>query len=396
MLSGGDVAEKSSRMHVLILGLFAPEYMIAYANALVKHCAVSLLLTRQNFSELLPKTENLVDGLPGPGFLDPEIDLQLMDYPRGSFFTKIGFIRRLIQQVRALHPDVFHYHSGGDPWAPLAIIALRNYPLVVSIHDAAHHPGDKPPKIILTMKNTLLTRLADQVIVHGYQQKDILQRLYSLPLAKINVVYLGAPEIFQQLSPLRGQPHPMTILFFGRVQQYKGIDTLVRAVPLILAQAPGARIVVAGPGDSPYLREAAEKFPDTFEIHNRFIKAEEVGAFFQRAACVVLPYLDATQSGIIPTAYLFRRPVVATRVGSIPEVVEQGKTGFLIEAGDENALAEAVVRFLQDPQLCRAMGEAGAEKLKCELSWPELAEKTGGVYEKAVDWRKGFSKTQQH
>jgi glycosyltransferase involved in cell wall biosynthesis len=112
---------------------------------------------------------------------------------------------------------------------------------------------------------------------------------------------------------------------------------------------------------------------------------EEVQQFFQRATVVVLPYLDATQSGIIPTAYMYKRAVVATKVGSIPEVVDHEVTGILIEPGNEKSLAEAVIRLLLDPNLRTSMGEAGYQKLQQELSWKSIAGKTLQVYESALN-----------
>jgi glycosyltransferase involved in cell wall biosynthesis len=158
---------------------------------------------------------------------------------------------------------------------------------------------------------------------------------------------------------------------------------LIKATPHILAKVPDARIIIAGAGDCPSIHEAANAYPYTFEIHNRFIQADEVGRFFLEASLVALPYQDATQSGIVPIAYLFGRPVVATRVGSIPEVVDDGKTGLLVEPGDEQSLANAVVKLLRDPDTCKSMGKAAAAKLEQDLSWQIIAKKTLQVYENA-------------
>lgn len=371
-------------MQVLIIGLFAPDYMIATANAMAPYSRLTLMLTRQNIAGLLPGDPNPIPKLQQMGILDPAVALHLVDYPKGSYLHKVRFIRNMLQDIRVLQPDILHYQSGGDPWVPLILPFLRGFPLVVTIHDASYHPGDKPPKIILNLKNSLLTRLADQIIVHGKQQADVLCRQYHTPLKKINPIYLGPPEIFKKLSNHKWHSDERTILFFGRVRPYKGIDTLIGSAPLILANVPDARIVIAGAGDCPSIQQAAIEYPDTFEIHNRFIYAEEVSRLFQKAALIALPYLDATQSGIIPIAYMFKRPVVATRVGSIPEVVEDGKTGLLVEPGDERSLADAIVRLLLSPDLRRSMGEAGNLKLQQGLSWKSIAEKTLKVYEFAM------------
>jgi starch synthase len=370
-------------MRVLIIGLFAPDYMIAIANAVAPYCQVTLMLTRQNIAGFFPNDPDPISNLKKLDILEPSASLQLIDYPKGRYVQKVKLINNLRREIRSFRPDILHYQSGGDPWLPLALPFLRSFPLVVTIHDAAHHPGDKPPKIVLTLKNALLTRLADQIIVHGQQQAEVLHHHYHTPLRKINAIYLGPFEIFKKLSRDQIHSDKKTILFFGRISPYKGIETLIKAAPLILSDVPDARIVIAGAGDCPSIQEAANANPATFEIHNRFINVDEVGRFFLGATLVVLPYQDATQSGIIPIAYMFNRPVVATRVGSIPEVVDNGKTGLLVEAGDERALADAVVRLLLDPNLCESMGKAAAIKLEQDLSWQSIARKTLQVYENA-------------
>ena len=104
--------------------------------------------------------------------------------------------------------------------------------------------------------------------------------------------------------------------------------------------------------------------PDKFIVHNRWISDEERAAAFQQTRVVVLPYVEATQSGVVPIAYANSKPVVATRTGGLPDVVDDGKTGILVEPRDEVALANAVIKLLKDTKLCDSMGNAGKRKLQ--------------------------------
>ena len=122
----------------------------------------------------------------------------------------------------------------------------------------------------------------------------------------------------------------------------------------------------------------------TFEIYNKFISHEEVSELFQRASVVVLPYIDASQSGIVPIAYAFKKPVVVTNVGSIPEVVDDGKTGFIVPPRDSKALADAIIKLLKNDKLRKEMGEHAYKKMKEELSWDKIAKKTIEVYKEAI------------
>jgi len=100
---------------------------------------------------------------------------------------------------------------------------------------------------------------------------------------------------------------------------------------------------------------------------------------------VVLPYIEASQSGVIPVAYTFAKPVIATTVGGLPEMVDDGQTGYLVPPRDERALANAVVRLLQDQTLRRRMGANGKLKVETECSPDQVAQQTSAIYHQAVN-----------
>jgi glycosyltransferase involved in cell wall biosynthesis len=176
-------------------------------------------------------------------------------------------------------------------------------------------------------------------------------------------------------------------LFFGRIWEYKGLEYLIRAEPLISEQVPDVEIVIAGEGeDFQRYRELMAR-PDTFRVHNAWISNEQRAEFFNEAAVVVLPYVEATQSGVVPIAYAHGKPVVATRVGSLPECVDDGRTGLLVPPRDEHALAKALIRLLQDDELRREMGSAGRRKLNEECSDEIVAAKHLEAYRRAVQAR---------
>jgi len=127
---------------------------------------------------------------------------------------------------------------------------------------------------------------------------------------------------------------------------------------------------------------------DNFIVHNYRIPYKEGAELFQRCSVVVLPYIDASQSGVIPTAYGFKKPIVVTDVGSIPEIVDDGVTGFIVPPRNTEALADAIVKLLEDEDLRKQMGESAYKKLKTDLSWDKIAEKTIEVYKKAINEHK--------
>ncbi|WP_219416025.1 glycosyltransferase family 4 protein [Pseudonocardia nigra] len=175
-------------------------------------------------------------------------------------------------------------------------------------------------------------------------------------------------------------------LFFGTWTAYKGIDVLLDAWPEVRRRVPDATLVLAG-GVSGIDHEAlvvrAEEVGGV-EAHPGYVAREDVPGFFSRARVVVTPYIRASQSGVAHLAYTFDRPVVASAVGDIPDVVADGRTGLLVPPGDRAALAEALAALLADPVRAQEMGAAGARWLATEASWATVAERVEAGIEKAV------------
>lgn len=372
-------------MHILLIGFIAPDYVIALANVLTKTNNVTLFLAKQRLASYFPKSSNLEIELRNKQLLDSAVNLYLIEYPKGSYFRKVRLIFELKQKIFSIHPDVIHYQSGSSVLISFLLPWLHHFPIVITIHDPFPHSGSWLAGMIARFDNQLMTRSANQLIVHGREQADVLQKAYRLNLMNINVI----PHISQDMYNSNISAHQASVthkvLFFGRLRAYKGLEVLIRAAPLIAASVSDMRIVICGSGYYPIVHEAAAKNPSWFEVHNRFIEADEVPSIFQQAAIVVLPYLDATQTGIIPIAYRFGRPVVASRVGSIPEVVDDGMTGYLVTPGDEKSLAEAIIRLLQNDSMREKMGKAAKAKLENDLSSSAIAYKTIQVYKRAIE-----------
>jgi glycosyltransferase involved in cell wall biosynthesis len=175
-----------------------------------------------------------------------------------------------------------------------------------------------------------------------------------------------------------------TVLFFGRIWKYKGLEYLIRATPEIARKVPDLRIVIAGQGEDfePYRRMMTT--PERFIVHNRYVSAAERDELFRQASVVVLPYLEATQSGVVPVAYSYGKPVVATDTGALSDAVVDGLTGRLVSPADSTALANAVIELLQNPDKRHEMGAAGRRKLDAECSPGVVARQTLEVYRQAI------------
>ena len=176
------------------------------------------------------------------------------------------------------------------------------------------------------------------------------------------------------------------VLFFGRVAPFKGLDTLLEAMILVRRSVPGARLVLAAHGDLTPYAGLIGVGGDAVDVRNRFVPTEEVAGLFQGAALVALPYTEQDHSGIVPIAYAFGRPVVAS---NLVDMVEPEGTGLVVPPNDPVALAQAMVRLLEDVPLRRGMGARAKEKAETELSWEAIAERTADVYRFAIREKAG-------
>lgn len=152
------------------------------------------------------------------------------------------------------------------------------------------------------------------------------------------------------------------VLFFGTWTTYKGLDVLLDAFELVRSERPHARLVLAGAVgadiDLQHVLDRAEKIGN-IDARPGYLAVQDIPELVGSARMVVTPYIRASQSGVAHLAYTFGRPVVATDVGDLSEVVRDNETGLLVRAEDPKELAEAIRRLLDDPLLAEKLGTAG-------------------------------------
>lgn len=189
--------------------------------------------------------------------------------------------------------------------------------------------------------------------------------------------YRGADTDRRTARAALGLTRP-TILFFGYVRAYKGLDYLLRAMPRIRERIDADLLIVGEFYDD---RSKYDRIIDELGLGERVrivaehVPDEEVGKYFAVADVVVLPYTSATQSGITQIAFAFGLPVISTNVGGLPEVVRDGETGYIVPPRDEDALADAVVRYFE--------GERGAAFHK-NVEVEAKRDRAGGLIRRAV------------
>ncbi|GGS70552.1 MULTISPECIES: glycogen synthase [Streptomyces] len=240
---------------------------------------------------------------------------------------------------------------------------------------------------------------ADAVIaVSGAMREDILACYPALDPARVHVVHNGIdtrlyrPDHGTDALTRHGiDPGRPYVLFVGRITRQKGVPHLLRAVRDI---DPGAQVVLcAGAPDTPEIdREFQELFEELRRVREgvfwipQMLPRTEVVQLLTRAAVFVCPSVYEPLGIVNLEAMACGTPVVASRVGGIPEVVADGRTGLLVEADDDFAsgLARALDTVLADPQTARRMGEAGRARAVGEFGWDAVARRTAGLYEEIL------------
>ncbi|MGO9956043.1 MAG: glycosyltransferase family 4 protein [Solirubrobacteraceae bacterium] len=253
------------------------------------------------------------------------------------------------------NPDIVHAHPNVDPWLYLATV---NSPIVLTVHDPHPHPGQPRYGMFRQAIGDAWRRRTMAFVVHG---DALVAELRPMVGSKpIRVIPHGlSPSIAPYPAPARSR-----LLFFGRLEPYKGISVLVAAMPEVWKVQPDVELVVAGRGPS------ADQVPDHASIRRmtRYIAEHEVDALLRDSTLVVAPYLEASQSGVVSLAVARGIPVIVSDRGSLPDLAVS--PSLIVPAGDPQALAHAVLGHLgHDAELRRRVHELAVHK----LSWDATA-----------------------
>ena len=355
------------------------DYTIQFANSLSKKAEVMLVL--QNTPQLF-ELEELLENVDNDVFvyISKKVEYPIWNPKNIFIFSDI------IREMRRFKPDIIHVQNG-DIVSVLSYPFVRKAALITTFHDVHFNPGQKT--IINRIVRYCSIKKSKMIFVHGKKLKTLLMEKDNIPDNKICTIPIGEHNVAPFNKYINNNIKcDNSILFFGWIGIRKGLEYLIKAEHMILKEVPEIKIIIAGRMGHP--EEYSRKLLNTivhntnFEIYPHYISWEFGAELFQRSSIVVLPYIEVSQSGVISTAYGFKKPVVVTDVGALSEIVDDGVTGFVVPSKDSQALADALIKLLKSEKLREELGENAYKKLKTDLSWDNITEATIEVYKKVI------------
>ena len=334
------------------------------------HTVGAVTFSRQYPEVLFPGTTQLEDGPPPNGI---PVASQLIDS-----LNPISWVRAA-RHVASGGADVAVFMHWMPFFGPaFGVIARRlrkrGVAVLAVVHNAIPHerrPGD------LALTRFALGACDGLVVLSDEVERDVETLGIDVPVRQVaHPVYdgFGDPTPRSEARAALGLPADGPLfLFFGFIRRYKGLHVLLDAWRSVRQRVPDARLVVAGEfyADEAALRAQAAAL-DGVRLDADYIPDDRVGLYFSAADAVVQPYVTATQSGVAQIAFHFGRPVITTDVGGLAEVVPDGEAGLVVAPEDPAALADALVRFVEDD-----LGErlaSGVRRERAKYSWDRLCE----------------------
>ncbi|MEM4396778.1 MAG: glycosyltransferase family 4 protein [Candidatus Woesearchaeota archaeon] len=280
--------------------------------------------------------------------------------------------------------NLVHYYGSSLTWVQQAFF-LTSIKKIYTIHDYIPHTGDYSGsgyqykfymKVITNLKSTHYLLLSKRM------QEEFIS-YYKINPEFCHYIYFGVFGSYLKFSTNKNIKHNYNILFFGRISPYKGIEYLIEATKLLKKEIPKLKTIIAGEGEF-YFDIEEIKSDYHFEIYNNYINNEQLANLLTNSSLVVCPYIDATQSGVIMTAYAFNKPVIATDVGSFKEYVIDGVTGFIVPPKNSHKLAEAIKKIIMDKELYNNIVKNIYEIKEQKFSWKKSAEQILTLYNKIL------------
>lgn len=260
------------------------------------------------------------------------------------------------------------------------IIYMLKRKIILTVHDPFPHTGLDTR--IVRLRRKVAFRCVPHFIILNKAQREKFLSFYHLPSSAVIDSRLSCYTYLNMVEQdMTTVPEQKYILFAGKISKYKGVEYLLEAMKKVHDTFPDIKLVVAGGGKYHFDISEYAALP-YIDIRNRFIPDEELVALMNKTQFVVCPYTDATQSGVIMSSFTFGTPVIATRVGGLPEMLGNGKYGMLVKEKDTDALYQGICSLLSDEEQLADYRKEIAKDYTSDgyLSWKTIAEELRESY----------------
>jgi len=251
----------------------------------------------------------------------------------------------------------------------------------LTVHDPLPHSD------ILHSKRDKIYRKAafyfiNNFIILNKAQKDEFVSRYKLQHKNIYISRLGVYDyLCKYTNTILPNKKEKYILFFGRITSYKGLDYLFPAMKVLHETHKNVKLIAAGYCEKYYFNISEYQDCSYVEMINSFIPDSELAVLIQDALFVVCPYTDATQSGVVMSAFAFNVPVLATNVGGLSEYVEHMKSGYIVSPKSVNELADGMKYLMEHNDLLDEQRKYINEKYKTgDYSWEKITDDLIEIY----------------
>ncbi len=339
---------------------------------------------------------------PGLSFLNLRGDAR----PDASLLEKISrvlnYYLKLIRYAATAQPPIFHILWNNklemlDRTLLMLYYRALGKKTIFTAHNVNAGKRDSNDTLLNRLTLRVQYRLAHQIFVHTTKMKEELMEEFGVAADRITVIPFGINNAVPVTNLSRSEARKRlgipadtkTLLFFGNITPYKGLEYLLAAFQRLRSQGEDLRLIIAGaPKNCPtYWSEMQEMASDgvqegTILLRPEFIPDEDTEVYFKAADVLVLPYTHVYQSGVLFLGYSFGLPVLAADVGSLKEDIVENETGFLFEPKDSGDLARTIERYF-DSDLYRELA-ARSSRIRGfareRYSWEDVGKLTTHVY----------------
>jgi glycosyltransferase involved in cell wall biosynthesis len=264
--------------------------------------------------------------------------------------------------------------------------------IVVTIHDLLPFNS----KFYDAFFHKCIYKHADAVINQARENNDKLINEYDVKKERLTYIPHGhfmeyaEPATFEESREKLNLPMDRPIiLMFGQIKKVKGLDVLLESLPKVVKKYPDALCLIAGKvwkDDFSSYQNIIDRLgiQESVRTDIRFVGDDEIKYYFNAADVVALPYRQIYQSGVVQLAYAYEKAIVATKVGEFLSVIKPDETGILINPGNADELADALIWYLDNPKQAAAYGKAGKADIMVRLSWDTIGESVVAFYEKTI------------